>query len=221
MLPRRDRFPVLGPTLAAARRAAQFLAGHGVATEGPVTPGTIGLAASGVLLAVPPGTAGIAFVRRCLEEILLPYPPADLAAAIAGIAPREQHPPSLPEIGRRRDRLAKFASGILLEGTVDAGRVEAVLAQGNPPRLWIVERFDRIAIGRADRARLARRRIVWAALRPVCAVGAVLLGPNTPALRDIRRAFSRNLPIWKIPGGTGLASGKNRRTDRGRRTGNK
>jgi hypothetical protein len=192
---------LLGPTPAAARRfvarlqrrlpgfllvplsLARFLSDRGAPSRVVVCPAGASLAGD------------LAFLDAARRRALWPPPGVDLWGAIAGLRGSHDEPPR----GARAPRPGRVgrASALLLEGDVTSSIARRAAASG-APRLWIVERVQRVRVPETVLAGLRRQGIRWSVLEPVEVLGLAA----TPELLAARHRWVRLLPpnvtVWPL-----------------------
>ena len=193
----RPSLGLLGPTPAAARRfvprlenrlpgfslvplsLARFLSDRRA-------PSRIVLCPAGASLA-----QDLSFLAAARRRVLWPPPGVDLWGAIAGLRGSHDDPPR----GARTPRPggSRRASALLLEGDVTPASARRAASSG-APRLWIVERVQRVRIPDALLERLRLQGIRWAVLEPVEVIGVAA----SPALANSRGRWKGWLPA-KVP----------------------
>jgi hypothetical protein len=200
---RRPPVGLVGPTPAAARRfvpllenrlpgfslvplsLARFLSGR-------EAPSRIVLCPAGASLA-----GDLLFLDAVRRRVLWPPPGVDLWGAIAGLRGSHDDPPR----GARAPRPGGSgrASALLLEGDVTPASARRAAASSGAPRLWIVERVQRVRVPEAVLAGLRRQGIRWSVLEPVEVIGLAA----SPALAAARSRWKRFLPaevpVWIFP----------------------
>lgn len=200
-----DRPPplaLLGPTTGAARRLASRLQARLPAFSlVPISlarflsdrqaPSRVVLCPEGVSL-----SEDLVFLESARRRALWPPPGVDLWGAIAGLrGSHEEAPESAPIPGPRRSRRT---SALLLEGDVTPAGARRALASG-APRLWIVERVQRVRISEAGLEALRLRGIRWSVLEPVEVIGVAA----SPGLANSRGRWKRwlpaKVPVWVFP----------------------
>jgi hypothetical protein len=196
----RPPLALVGPTPAAARRRAsglerqlsdfelrplslsRFLADRKAPIRVVVCPGGASLAAD------------LAFLESIRRRVLWPAPGVDLWGAIAGLRGSHDAPPrSARSPGRSRR-----TSALLLEGDVTPETARRA-ARSAAPRLWVVERIQRVRIPEAGLESLRLQGIRWSVLEPVEVMGIAA----SPALAAARSRWKRFLPaevpVWVFP----------------------
>ena len=137
------------------------------------------------------------FLRAARRAALWPPPTAELWSAIAGLRGSHDAPPSTAPPGARR------GSALLLEGNLSLPRARRAVSSG-APRDWIVERVQRVRVGRSGLDELRRLGIRWAVLEPVEVVALAA----SPALARARSRWAKYLPtdvaLWTLPSRSGI-----------------
>jgi len=198
----RPSLGLLGPTPAAARRfvprlesrlpgfslvplsLARFLSDRRA-------PSRIVLCPAGASLA-----QDLAFLEAARRRVLWPPPGVDLWGAIAGLRGSHDDPPR----GARTPRPggSRRASALLLEGDVTPASARRAASSG-APRLWIVERVQRVRIPESVLAGLRRHGIRWSVLEPVEVVGLAATPELARARARWRRSLAVDVPVWVFP----------------------
>jgi hypothetical protein len=194
---------LVGPTLAAAREA-RFVAASRLPmarfrpvslaryASDPEAPLKIVLCPTGKSVA-----EDLEFLRSARRAALWPPPTAEVWSAIAGLRGSHDPPPSTAPPGA-----ARRGSALLLEGNVSLGRARRAVSSG-APRDWIVERIQRVRVGRNGLDELHRLGIRWAVLEPVDVIALAA----SPALARARSRWTKYLPadaaVWTLPSRSG------------------
>ena len=134
------------------------------------------------------------FLRTARRAVLWPPPTAELWSAIAGLRGSHEAPPTDATASpRTRGRRA----ALLLEGNVTLDRARRAASSGSP-RDWIVERVQRVRVGRSSLDELHRLGIRWAVLEPVDVIALAA----SPALARARSRWAKYLPtdvaVWTV-----------------------
>jgi hypothetical protein len=144
------------------------------------------------------------FLRTARRAALWPPPTAEVWSAIAGLRGSHDAPPSTAPPGSMRR-----GSALLLEGNVSLGRARRAVSSG-APRDWIVERIQRVRVGRSGLDELRRLGIRWAVLEPVDVIALAA----SPALVRARSRWEKYLPtdvaVWTLPRGSGSPASDSR-----------
>jgi len=198
----RPSLGLLGPTPAAARRFAPRLESRlpGFSLV-PLSlarflsdrraPSRIVLCPAGASLA-----QDLEFLEAARRRVLWPPPGVDLWGAIAGLRGSHDDPPR----GARTPRPggSRRASALLLEGDVTPASARRAASSG-APRLWIVERVQRVRIPESVLAGLRRQGIRWSVLEPVEVIGLAATPELARARARWRRSLAVDVPVWVFP----------------------
>ena len=201
---------LVGATLAAAREA-RFVAASRL-PRARVRPVSLARYASDPdaplrIVLCPAGKSvadDLEFLRTARRAALWPPPTAELWSAIAGLRGSHDAPPSTAPPGAPRR-----GSALLLEGNVSLGRARRAVSSG-APRDWIVERVQRVRVGRSGLDELHRLGIRWAVLEPVDVIAVAA----SPALARARSRWAKYLPsdvaVWTLPRRSGSPASRSR-----------
>ncbi len=198
----RPSLGLLGPTPAAARRLVPRLEGR--LSGFTLVPLSLARflsdrrAPSRVVLCPAGGSLAqdLEFLGAAHRRVLWPPPGVDLWGAIAGLRGSHDEPPRgarAPKPGRSRR-----ASALLLEGDVTPARARRAAASG-APRLWIVERVQRVRIPDAFLERLRLRGIRWSVLEPVEVIGLAATPELARTRARWRKYLPADVPVWVFP----------------------